>query len=209
MPVTGLLARKVGSTQIFDKEGTVVPVTVLEAGPCPVLEVRTPEKHGYSAVQLGFGERRPKTVTQPMMGHFKKVGLEKPCRFVKEVPVQGEAGVEPGHKITCAMFQEGERVKVTGTSKGRGFAGTVKRHGFHQGPVTHGSRNIRKPGSNGTNTSPGRVWKGKRMAGQYGNAPVTIKRILIVKVEPEKNLLLVRGAVPGPDGGLVVIRKGY
>ena len=207
--VTGLIGRKIGMTQLFDEEGKFVPVTVIEAGPCPVLQIKTKDQDGYEALQLGFGVRRVKTSNRPDMGRIKKVGLEKPVRFVKEVAYTGDPGVAAGQNVTASIFAVGERVKVTGTNKGRGFAGTIKKYNFTRGPSSHGSKNVREIGSTGTNTSPGRVKKGQRMPGQYGNKKKTVGGLRIVRIDEAKNQILIEGAVPGPNGGFVMLRKGY
>ncbi|MDP7033691.1 MAG: 50S ribosomal protein L3 [Planctomycetota bacterium] len=206
--IQGILARKVGMTQRFEENGTVVPVTVLEAGPCPVLMVRTAEKDGYQAVQLGLGSKKPKNVSKPMLGHFAKANAT-PQAFVREVPVQKVDDIEVGQSVTVSIFEAGETVNVTGNSKGRGFQGTIKRHGFSRGPMTHGSRNKRRPGSIGQCADPAKVFKGKRMPGQMGNHRVTRKGLSVVEVDEERNLLLLRGSVPGPSGGYIIVRKGY
>jgi large subunit ribosomal protein L3 len=202
--VPGILGRKRGMTTVFTPEGTAVPVTVVEAGPCFVTQVRTPEREGYSAVQLGFEETR--RLTQPERGHLKGLPM---LRYLREFRL-GEAAETPtvGQKIDVSIFAPGERVDVIGTSKGKGFAGVVKRHHFAGGPKTHGqSDRHRAPGSIGATTTPGRVLKGTRMAGHMGSERVTTKNLRVVRAEPERNLLLVEGAVPGPRSGLVMIRK--
>lgn len=201
--VTGILGRKRGMMTVFTPEGTAVPVTVLEAGPCYVTQVRTPEREGYSAVQLGFEEA--KRLTQAERGHLKELPALKNLR---EFPVGAEGAPAVGEKIDVGIFEPGERVDVVSKSKGKGFAGVVKRHHFRGGPKTHGqSDRHRAPGSIGAGTSPGRVLKGQRMAGHMGARRVTVKNLRVVRAEPERNLLLVEGAVPGPRTGLVVIRK--
>ncbi len=203
----GILGRKLGMTQIFDETGTVIPVTIIEAGPCFVTQVRTPERDGYSAIQLGFEETRPKRLTQGELGHLKKHNLP-PLRVLREIRVDDPSQYSEGQRITVDIFQPGEKVDVTGTSKGRGFQGGVKRHGFRGGPKTHGqSDRLRAPGAIGSGTTPGRVYKGTRMAGHMGNARVTIQNLQVVRVYPEQNLIAVRGAVPGPRNGLVIIRE--
>ena len=202
-----ILGYKRGMTQIFTEKGEVVPVTVVEAGPCPVVQVKTPEKDGYKAYQIAFGTIRPKRVAKPQLGHFKKAGLE-PHRFLREVRVrEGEVEVKPGDQVTVADFQVGELVDVTAFSKGRGYQGTVKRHGFSRGPESHGSMNVRRPGSIGQSSYPSRVFKGTRMAGHMGNRRVTVKNQRLVLVDPEKNLVAVKGQVPGPVGGLVLLKQ--
>ncbi|MBI4613797.1 MAG: 50S ribosomal protein L3 [Planctomycetes bacterium] len=208
MPVDGILGRKVGMTQIFDENGRVVPVTVIEAGPCPLVQLKTVEKDGYAAAQLGFDVKKKRNTTRQLLGHFKKAGVEEPRRFVREVPVSGDPGLEPGKPVTVGMFQAGQKVRVVGTSKGRGFAGTIKRHGFQRGPDSHGSKNVRAPGTNGAATTPGRTLRGRRMGGHMGVAQVTIRFLDVVSVDEPKNLIVLRGAVPGPSGGFLVIHRG-
>lgn len=201
--VSGILGRKRGMTTIFTPQGAAIPVTVIEAGPCYVTQVRTVEHDGYSAVQLGFEEA--KKLTKPERGHLK--GLPA-LRVLREFRLPAEAAPNVGEKIDVGIFNDGELVDVTGTSKGKGFAGVVKRHHFRGGPKTHGqSDRLRAPGSIGATTTPGRVLKGMRMAGHMGARRVTTKNLRIVRAEPERNLLLVEGAVPGPRSGLIMIRK--
>jgi large subunit ribosomal protein L3 len=201
--LSGILGRKRGMTTIFSPEGTAIPVTVLEAGPCYVTQVRTPERDGYSAVQLGFEES--KRLNKPERGHLK--GLP-PLRYLREFRIAADGVPAVGEKIDVGIFQPGELVDVIGTSKGKGFAGVVKRHHFRGGPKTHGqSDRHRAPGSIGATTTPGRVLKGTRMAGHMGARRVTMKNLRIVRAEPERNLLIVEGAVPGPNTGFVMIRK--
>jgi large subunit ribosomal protein L3 len=203
----GILGRKLGMTQIFDETGAVIPVTIIEAGPCFVTQVRTPERDGYSAIQLGFEEVRPKRLTQGELGHLKKHNLP-PLRILREIRVEDPSQYREGQQITVEIFRPGEKVDVTGTSKGRGFQGGVKRHGFRGGPKTHGqSDRLRAPGAIGSGTTPGRVYKGTRMAGHMGNARVTVQNLQVVRVYPEQNLIAVRGAVPGPRNGLLIIRS--
>ncbi|MBX6772874.1 MAG: 50S ribosomal protein L3 [Chloroflexi bacterium] len=204
MPL-GILGRKRGMTTIFSPDGRAIPVTVLEAGPCYVTQVRTPERDGYSAVQLGFEEA--KRLNKPERGHLKNL---PPLRHLREFRIAPENAPPVGQKIDVGIFSVGERVDVIGTSKGRGFAGVVKRHHFRGGPKTHGqSDRHRAPGSIGATTSPGRVLKGTRMAGHMGARRVTVKNLRVVRADPERNLLLVEGAVPGPITGLVMIRKTH
>jgi large subunit ribosomal protein L3 len=201
--VDGLIGRKIGMTQVFAEDGTVEPVTAIEAGPCTVTQVKTADKGGYNAVQLGFGEA--KRLNSPQRGHLKKLGL---FRYLREFRVADTSDIEPGHQFDVNLFQAGDMVDVIGTSKGKGFAGTIKRHHFSGGPKTHGqSDRHRAPGSVGAGTDPGRVLKGQRMAGHMGNERVTVKRLKVVKTDPDKNLLLVKGAVPGARNGLLEIRK--
>ena len=202
----GLLGKKIGMTQIFDESGAAVPVTLIEAGPCYVTQIRKPEKDGYSAVQLGFVEVNPKRLTKGQLGHLKKSELP-PLRFLREFRAKSP-DVQVGDKVTVEVFQVGERVDVVGTSKGKGFQGDVKRYGFGGGPKTHGqSDRWRAPGSRGAGSTPGRVFKGARGPGHMGNVRVTAQGLKVVLVDPERNLLAVRGSVPGPKGGLVIIKE--
>lgn len=201
----GIIGRKVGMTQIFDERGEVVPVTVIRAGPCYVTQVRTEEKDGYRAIQLGFEETRPRRLTKAQLGHLKRL---PPLRYLREIRTRDIEGVQVGQKVDVSIFKPGERVDVTGISKGKGFAGVVKRHSFSGGPVTHGqSDRLRAPGSIGSGTSPGRVLKGLRMAGHMGDVRVTAQNLEVVLVDPERNLLAVKGSVPGARNGLLLIRK--
>lgn len=193
-------------TRLFDETGAATATTVLEVGPCFVTQVRTLDRDGYEAVQLGFGQIRPNKLNKPERGHLKN-GVPT-VRDLREVPASGVDGIAVGERIDAGLLAEGERVDVTGVSKGKGFAGVIKRHNFRGGPKTHGqSDRWRAPGSIGAGTTPGRVFKGTRMAGQMGDERVTVQNLQIVRVDPERNLVAVRGAVPGPRGGLVVIRK--
>lgn len=204
----GIIGRKLGMTRLFEEDGRVVPVTVIEAGPCPVLQVHAPPE-GRWAVQLGFGQRKAKRAAKALIGHAKPAGLEAAPRVLKQFALTPgtEAAPAPGHVVTVAIFQPGERVKVSGTTKGRGFQGVVKRHGFGGGPATHGNTRHRKPGSIGPGTDPSRVLKGKRMPGHMGAERHTEVGLRVVKVDAERNLLFVRGAVPGPMRGILEIRK--
>jgi len=200
----GLIGKKVGMTQIFDEGGSAVPVTLIEAGPCYVTQVRNLERDGYKAVQLGFGEVKPKRLTGGRLGHLKRNNLP-PLRFLREFR-QKDVEVKEGDKLTVDLFDIGDRVDVIGTSKGRGFAGAVKRYHFRGGPKTHGqSDRLRAPGSRGAGTTPGRTYKGARGPGHMGNHRVTAQNLKVVLVDPERNLLGIRGAVPGVKGGLVEI----
>jgi large subunit ribosomal protein L3 len=206
MAVQAILGKKIGMTQIFDETGRAIPVSVLEAGPCVVTQIKTPEKDGYVAVQVGFGEVSPKRVNKPMKGHFKKAGVQ-PMRYLREVPVDDISGLAVGTAIRVSdVFKPGDKVKVTGTSKGRGFQGVVKRHHFHGGPQSHGSMVHRKPQSSGA-TDAARTFKGVKKPGHMGAERVTQKGLTVVRVDAERNLLLVRGAVPGANGGLLIIAK--
>ncbi len=206
--VNGIIGKKLGMTQIFAEDGTVIPVTVIKAGPCVVVQRKTVAKDGYEAVQLGLVEERaPRHVNKPMKGHFQKAGVP-PTRILREFRIRGdEEGANVGDKVLVSQFVEDELVDVIGTSKGRGFAGFVKRHGFAGGRATHGSMFHRAPGSIGASAFPSRVLKGTRMAGHMGVERKTIKNLRVVRVDAEENLLLVRGAVPGPTGAYILIRK--
>ncbi len=199
-----ILAKKLGMTQVFQDDGSVARVTVLEAGPCPVTAVRTTERDGYDAVQLAFGQTKEKHLTRPELGHLKKADAA-PMRHLVEF--RGEGGdVKLGQSVTVDSFEVGGRVKIAGVSKGKGFQGTIKRHNFKSGPKSHGSHNVRAPGSIGASADPARVRRGIRGPGQMGNKRATQPGLEIVAVDPQQNLLLVRGSVPGPRGGLVEVR---
>jgi large subunit ribosomal protein L3 len=200
-----ILAKKLGMTQVFQEDGSVARVTVLEAGPCPVTAIRTPERDGYEAVQLAFGSSREKHISKPELGHLKKAGAP-PLRTLAEF--RGEAGeLQLGETVTVEAFEVGTRVKIAGTSKGKGFQGTIKRHNFSRGPKSHGSHNVRAPGSIGASATPSRVFKGIRGPGQMGNHRVTQRGLEVIRVDAGENLLLVRGSVPGPRGGIVEVRS--
>ncbi|MBI3964553.1 MAG: 50S ribosomal protein L3 [Chloroflexi bacterium] len=202
--VEGILGRKIGMTQVFRPDGTVTPVTVIEAGPCTVTQIRTQERDGYQAVQLGFGEK--KRLGKSIRGQLKNLPLH---RYLREFRAQEQGDVAIGQTVDDSIFEPGEMVDVTGTSKGKGFAGVVKRHGFAGGPKTHGqSDRWRAPGSVGSTTTPGRVFKGLRMAGHMGAERVTVQSLEVIRAEPERNLLLVVGSVPGARNSLLLIRKG-
>jgi large subunit ribosomal protein L3 len=204
--MTGILGKKLGMIQLFDEKGEVVPATIIEAGPCYVAQIKTEENDGYRAIQLGFEEAKPKRLTKGQKGHLEHNGLPL-LRHLREFRVKDDESYEVGQKITVDIFDAGERVDVVGKTKGRGFAGTIKRHGFHRQPKTHGqSDRERAPGSIGATTGTGRVFKGKRMPGRMGNARVTSENLLVALVDPERNLLAVRGSVPGPKGGLVLVK---
>ncbi len=200
----GILGRKVGMTQIFNEAGQAVPVTVIEAGPCVVVQVKTPQRDGYSAVQIGFGEKRERLFNKPLRGHFAKAGV-RPLRYLRELRVEDPQAYQVGQEIKVDIFAKGERVDVTGTSKGRGFAGGIKRHGFKRGPMAHGSKYHRRPGSLAAK-GPARVFKGRKLPGHYGVERVTVQNLEVVAVDPEHNLLAVKGAVPGPRGGLLLVK---
>jgi large subunit ribosomal protein L3 len=208
MAVAGIIGKKVGMTQVFADDGRALPVTVIEAGPCVVVQRKSKEKDGYSAVQLGLVEaRKVKNVTKPMQGHFAKAGLP-PCKVVREVRVAEGDEAKVGDKVSVEQFAPGDRVDVIGISKGKGFQGVVKRHHFRGGDATHGSMFHRAPGGIGASAYPSRVLKGMRAAGHMGSDRVTARNLTVVRVDAENNLLIVKGAVPGAGGGYVVIRKG-
>jgi large subunit ribosomal protein L3 len=202
----GLIGKKVGMTQLFDESGKAVPVTVIKAGPCYVTQVRTVKRDGYNAVQLGYEEVKEQRLTGGQLGHLKKNKLP-PLRYLREFRTDEEMEVG-GDPLTVEIFNEGEKVDIVGRSKGRGFAGVVKRYGFSGGPKTHGqSDRLRAPGSIGAGSTPGRVFKGKKMPGRMGNDTVTSQSLLISRIDPENNLIAVRGSVPGPKNGLVIIKE--
>jgi large subunit ribosomal protein L3 len=207
MAMTGILGTKLGMTQVFDETGQVVPVTVVQAGPCVVTAVRTPDNDGYSAVQIGFGEINPRKVTKPVAGLFEKAGVT-PRRYIAEIRTEGASEYTLGQEITATLFEKGQRVDVTGKSKGKGFAGVMKRHHFKGLSASHGTqRKHRSPGSIGACATPSRVFKGVRMAGRMGAEKTTVQSLTVHAVDTDKNLLLIKGAVPGPRGGLVVVRS--
>ena len=210
--INGIIGRKVGMTQIFAEDGTVTPVTVVKAGPCVVVQTKSATgKDGYNAVQLGLVEDNPiklKNVTKPLRGHFEKTGSgTPPTRVLKEIRLENEADVNIGDQIKADLFADGDKVEVVGKSKGRGFAGTIKRHKFSRGPESHGSMSVRAPGSIGQSAYPSRVIKGTKSSGHMGDAQVTVKGLTVARVDIENNLILIRGAVPGPNGSLVVVKK--
>lgn len=202
-----LLGKKLGMTRIFDAEGTALPVTVIEAGPCYIVQKKTAASDGYDAVQLGFIRKRLDKLTKPLRGHFEKHGFKSGFRYLKEFRLDSVEGLEVGQELDVSQFEIGERVNVIGFSKGRGFAGVIKRWGFHRGPETHGSMSHRAPGSIGASAYPSRVIKGKKMPGRMGNAQVTIASLQVVDIRPESNLILLKGAVPGARHGLLMIKK--
>ncbi len=207
IPSKGILGTKLGMTQVFDANARVVPVTVIQAGPCTVAQVKSPERDGYSAVQLAYGEVRPRKVTRPRAGHFAKAGVE-PTRHLVELRTASAGDYAPGQELKADVFAPGERVDVVGVSKGKGMAGVMKRHGFAGLSASHGTeRKHRSPGSVGACATPGHIFKGMRMAGHMGHERVTMLNLEVVKVDPDRNLLLVRGAVPGPKRGLVMLRS--
>ncbi|MCT0198581.1 50S ribosomal protein L3 [Synechococcus sp. CS-1325] len=201
----GILGKKLGMSQFFTAEGKSIPVTLIEAGPCRITQVKTPASDGYTAVQLGFGEIREKLVNKPATGHLAKSG-PNPLRHLTEYRLNSVDGLELGEEITVERFEAGQKVDVSGDTMGRGFSGYQKRHGFSRGPMSHGSKNHRQPGSTGAGTTPGRVYPGKRMAGRYGGKQTTTRGLTILKVDFERNLLVVKGSVPGKPGALLNIR---
>ena len=201
-----ILATNIGMTQIFDENGVFVPVTVLQAGPCSVVQVKTVENDGYNAIQVGFGDVRETLVNKPLKGHFAKAGVANK-RFLKEFRFDNASEYAVGQEIKADIFAAGDKVDAIGTSKGKGFQGAIKRFGLHRGPMKHGSKYHRHAGSNGAATSPGRVFKGKHMPGQTGNVRVTVQNLEIVKIDAEQNLILVKGAVPGPKKALVMLKN--
>ncbi len=202
----GLIGKKVGMTQLFTDKGEAVPVTVIEAGPCTVTEVRTPERDGYPAVQVGFGTNKEKRFTRPVLGQFQKRNLP-PSRWLREFRVTDVSGFEVGGQLTVSMFEKGEHVDVQGVTKGRGFQGVVKRHGFVAGHASHGPTHGKQPGSIGASAYPSRVIKGKRLPGRMGGVFLTQKNLEVIAVDTEQNVVMVRGAVPGPQNGLVIVKK--
>jgi large subunit ribosomal protein L3 len=202
----GLIGKKVGMTQVFGEKGDVIPVTVIQAGPCTVTEVRTPEKNGYAAVQLGFGSNKETRFTKPVLGQFKKRNLPA-SRHLTEFRVTDLAGLEIGQSLTVAIFEAGQYVDVEGVTKGRGFAGVVKRHKFVAGHASHGPTAGKQPGSIGSSAYPSRVIKGKRLPGHMGAVNLTIKNLEVVSVDAEQHVILVKGAIPGPSNGLVLVKQ--
>ncbi len=203
----GLVGKKVGMSQIFDESGKALPVTLIEAGPCYVTQVRSPKRDGYRAVQIGFGEAKPRRLSGGQLGHLKRNDLP-PLRYLREFRIKELAGVKEGDKLTVDIFAVGDRVDVVGISKGKGFAGAIKRHGFRRQPKTHGqSDRTRAPGSHGATSTPGRVFKGARGPGHMGNARVTSQNVKVVWIDADRNLIGVSGSVPGPKGGVVMIKE--
>lgn len=200
----GILGKKVGMTQIFTDNGLAIPVTVIEAGPCVVVQKKTMETDGYQAIQIGFGEKRERLFTKPLKGHFTKNNV-RPLRFLRELKVEDPDSYQVGQEIKADIFAQGEKVDIVGTTKGKGFAGGIERHGFHRGPMAHGSKYHRRPGSLGAK-GPARVFKGRKLPGHLGAERVTVQNLEIVKVDADRNLLAVRGAIPGPKGGLVIVQ---
>lgn len=201
-----MIGKKVGMTQVYDDQGRQTNVTAIEVGPCVVVQVKSAEKEGYAAAQLGFGTQKKQRVSRPEQGHTDKAGVE-PVRVIKEFPLESGESVKPGDTVTAALFEGVSHVDVVGVSKGRGFQGVVRRHGFSGGRATHGSGMHRRPGSIGMKVNPARVHKGKKMPGQMGNKTVTVQSLRVVQVRADEHVILVEGAVPGPPGGLVTVRK--
>ena len=205
--MAGLIGKKIGMTRVFTEEGLAIPVTVVEAGPCPVVQVKTPETDGYDAIQLGFGARKPKRAKKARLGHVAKAGLETAPAILREFLPDEGVEYELGQELTVELFEAGEDVRVTGTTKGKGFQGGVKRHGFAGRPATHGHPMSRTPGSMGPGTDPSRVIKGKKLPGQMGGVRKTIRNVQVVKVDSERNLLFLKGGVPGSRNSYVLITK--
>ena len=201
-----IIGKKLGMSQIFTADGIVIPVTVVEAGPCPVIQKKTQEKDGYNALQVAFGDAKEKNVSKPVMGQFKKANVA-PKKVLKELPIDNVEAYEIGQEINCSIFAEGDHVDVVGTSKGKGFAGAVKRWNHHIGPKAHGSGYHRGVGSMSANSSPSRVFKNKKMAGHLGNERVTVQNLTVARVDAARNLLLIKGAIPGAKGGIVVVKQ--
>lgn len=202
----GIIGRKIAMTQVFTEDGKVIPVTMVEAGPCLVTQIKTVEKEGYDALQLGFGAVKEKRLNRPQRGHFQSKDLE-PRRHLAEVRVEDPSGYRLGQEIKVDIFSKGDRVDITGRSRGKGYAGVIKRHNFGGGPGSHGAHFHRAPGAIGACATPSRVFKGSRMPGRMGGERVTAQNLEVVDVKPERNLLLVKGSVPGPDGGILIIRE--
>ena len=202
----GIIGRKVGMTQIFDEKGNVIPVTVIEAGPCVVAQVKTVETDGYDALQLGFGEIKDKHINKPEAGHFAKAGLENK-KHLREFRLESVEGVKVGDTVKADVFAAGDKIDVQGTSKGKGFQGVIKRHGQHRGPMGHGSMYHRRPGSMGSTSTPGRVFKGKKLPGHMGRVTITIQNLDVVRVDMDKNVILLKGSVPGAKGSILKIKS--
>jgi len=202
----GILGKKLGMTGFFSNNGQFLPVTVIQAGPCTVVQIKTTANDGYSALQLGFGLKKGTRVTKPLQGHFLKSG-DKQFAVLREFPTENPEEFQVGQEITLGMFAVGEKIEVSGTTKGHGFSGTIKRHNFHRGPKTHGCRNYRAPGSIGNSAWPSKVIKGRKMPGQHGNIRSTVRNLEIVDIRPEDNVILVKGAIPGSTSGTVEIKK--
>ncbi len=200
-----LIGKKVGMTQIFDEKGRVVPVTVIEAGPCVIAQVKSVETDGYNAIQLGFGEVKESKLNKPEKGHFAKANIA-PKKHLREFRLESVEGVTVGTELTVSEFAEGDKLDIQGTSKGKGFQGVIKRHGQHRGPMGHGSMYHRRPGSMGPTSTPGRVFKGKKLPGHMGRVTVTIQNLDVIKVDTDKNVVLVKGSVPGPKGAILKLK---
>ena len=201
-----IIGKKIGMTQIFNEKGLIVPVTVIEAGPCVIAQIKTTENDGYNAIQLGYGEVKERRINRPEKGHFTKVNIT-PKKHLREFRVENVEDVTVGSEVKVDVFADGDKIDVQGTSKGKGFQGVIKRHGQSRGPMGHGSMYHRRPGSMGATSTPGRVFKGKKLPGHMGVQTVTIQNLDIVKVDIDKNVLLVKGSVPGPKGAILKIRK--
>lgn len=201
----GLIGKKLGMTQIFDEQGKVIPVTVIEAGPCVVAQVKTVETDGYNAIQLGFGDVKESKINKPEKGHFAKAGLEAK-KHLREFRLESVEGVKVGDEVKADAFEAGEKVDVQGTSKGKGFQGVIKRHGQSRGPMGHGSMYHRRPGSMGPTSTPGRVFKGKKLPGHMGSQTITIQNLEVVRVDLDKNVILVKGSVPGAKGAILKLK---
>jgi large subunit ribosomal protein L3 len=202
--VVGLLGNKIGMTQIFDESGNIIPVTILKVGPCVVTQIKTESKDGYNSIQIGYGNISSKSLTQPELGHLQKSNIQ-PLKYLKEFRVNGDNEFEIGQVLNVDSFSLGQLVNIRGKSIGKGFSGLQKRHNFTRGPMTHGSKNHRAPGSIGMGTTPGRVLPGKRMAGQLGNKITTIKKLKVIQINSEENILVIKGSVPGKPGNLLSI----
>jgi large subunit ribosomal protein L3 len=202
----GILGTKLGMTQVFDSSGLAIPVTIIKAGPCIITQIKTSDTDGYNAVQIGYLETKQHLLSKARFGHLKKVGLP-PLKYLKEYRIESSKDNSVGSNLSVDMFSIGDKISVTGKTIGKGFSGTVKRHNFTRGPMTHGSKNHREPGSIGMGTTPGRVYPGKRMAGRLGGKQATIKNLSIILINPENNLIVVKGAIPGKEGNLLSIRK--
>ena len=202
----GIIGRKIGMTQIFDEKGNVVPVTVIEAGPCVVAQVKTTENDGYNAVQLGFGDVKDKHINKPEAGHFAKAKLANK-KHLREFRLDSIEGIKVGDEVKADVFEAGEKIDVQGTSKGKGFQGVIKRHGQHRGPMGHGSMYHRRPGSMGSTSTPGRVFKGKKLPGHMGRVTITIQNLDVVRVDMDKNVILLKGSVPGAKGSILKIKS--
>ena len=201
-----IIGKKIGMTQIFDEKGNVIPVTVIEAGPCTVAQVKTVETDGYDAIQLGFGDVKDKHLTKPEKGHFAKANVEAK-KHLREFRVDSIENFKVGDEVKADVFEAGDKIDVQGTSKGKGFQGVIKRHGQHRGPMGHGSMYHRRPGSMGSTSTPGRVFKGKKLPGHMGRVTVTIQNLEVVRVDLDKNVILVKGSVPGPKGAILKIKS--